>query len=600
VVHSDEMTEPIPSIRQDVHSDEMTEPIPGIRQDTPHAANCGVEVGPTVLFLSQATAEVDGLLARSAKGFAEARSVSRDDTHSDWDMQSQCSMAMSDGADQTDCSEVEDASQATKQVSKRRTSMIAVDCHVSIRDRYNLKGKSYVSSGAMGTLHKAVGKVTGALRVVKTLSKKPATMQKLNKQLTLLRTLDHPNIMMVQEVFEGPKYMHLVLDYCEGGTLSDRLRENKNNDTGQSEVQSAMIMRPVLRALNYMHEKCVCHRDVNPKNILFTHIRAEEALDSRLHIQLAGLHAPCKFKKGRDIVKSPWTRGQKQYVAPESLSGTFTKAIDIWSCGIVVHELLYGCLPPLIEEKTKIPMENPISPVPQKMTMNMVSAAQPPEGSNVSPDGHTLCEKMLRIDPKKRITCAQACVHVWVSKAAPKLRYPEMRIDVIEQLKSFRTLNRFKQAALRVLASILSEEETSEARKIFLSLDLDGDGMLSMEEFRMRIEADPALVRNYSGDAVENIFNERDDGKHLRKNFSYMEFLAATFDREKSLTEGQLRVTFDCFDLNNDGVLIISELAAGHFLGDTSMEELGTAVKDIDYNGDRVIDFEEFKRMMTM
>jgi len=149
------------------------------------------------------------------------------------------------------------------------------------------------------------------------------------------------------------------------------------------------------------------------------------------------------------------------------------------------------------------------------------------------------------------------------------------------------------------MAKILSEEETAEGRKIFRSLDLDGDGMLSMAEFQARIKADPKLCKDYSDECIKALFHDVESMDHnFHKSFSYMEFLAATFDRQKSLNDAILRVCFDCFDKNGDGLVSISELAIGHQLTSLSLEELGNTIEDLDNNDDKQIDFGEFCQMM--
>jgi serine/threonine protein kinase len=83
--------------------------------------------------------------------------------------------------------------------------------------------------------------------------------------VTLLRKLDHPNIIKLVEVYESLNNIHLVLEHLNGGELFERIRQK-----GQySEMDAAVIMRCILRALVAMHSKKIVHRDLKPENMLF-------------------------------------------------------------------------------------------------------------------------------------------------------------------------------------------------------------------------------------------------------------------------------------------------------------------------------------------
>ena len=83
--------------------------------------------------------------------------------------------------------------------------------------------------------------------------------------MTLLRKLDHPNIIKLVEVYESLNNIHLVLEHLNGGELFERIRQK-----GQyCEMDAAVIMRCILRALVAMHSKKIVHRDLKPENMLF-------------------------------------------------------------------------------------------------------------------------------------------------------------------------------------------------------------------------------------------------------------------------------------------------------------------------------------------
>lgn len=218
--------------------------------------------------------------------------------------------------------------------------------------------------------------------------------------------------------------------------------------------------------------------------------------------------------------------------------------------------------------------------------------------ANVSADARNLCQLMLRKDPRARFTSYQTLHHKWMQKATPKLANIPLPRETIDKLKQFRRLNKLKQASLRIIASILNEDETAPIRKMFGALDGNGDGVLSVPEFQDWMKANPSNV--LTDDDLKAMFRDPfSPNPDAQKGFHYTEFLAATIDRDtKTLREDICRVAFDAFDSNKDGSISISELSMGYQLGDLSLEELGAILEDLDENNDSEIDFKEFMAML--
>jgi calcium-dependent protein kinase len=81
-----------------------------------------------------------------------------------------------------------------------------------------------------------------------------------------LNTLDHPNIVKYYETYEDVKYLYLVMEYCNGGELFDKITSKK---TGVfSEIEARSLMKKLLMALNHCHMSGIAHRDIKPENIM--------------------------------------------------------------------------------------------------------------------------------------------------------------------------------------------------------------------------------------------------------------------------------------------------------------------------------------------
>ena len=87
----------------------------------------------------------------------------------------------------------------------------------------------------------------------------------LKRELDILKTLDHPNIIKLFEVYQDENFFHLVMEYCGGGELFQRIIRKKLFN----ENEAAIIMKKICSAVNYLHEHGIVHRDLKPENFIF-------------------------------------------------------------------------------------------------------------------------------------------------------------------------------------------------------------------------------------------------------------------------------------------------------------------------------------------
>ena len=135
--------------------------------------------------------------------------------------------------------------------------------------RVNYEIKELIGEGAFGQVRKITHKLTGEDRAVKILSKKTlkseADFQTILNEISILRSLDHPNILKVKELVEDTKYYHIITELCTGGELFEKILKLKTF----SENQASKYMHQLLSGLAFCHKHGVLHRDIKPENLLF-------------------------------------------------------------------------------------------------------------------------------------------------------------------------------------------------------------------------------------------------------------------------------------------------------------------------------------------
>jgi calcium-dependent protein kinase len=447
---------------------------------------------------------------------------------------------------------------------------LAVQKPGNIKNVYSFSKQEF-DGGNGGVFRKATVRETGAVRAVKFIPKRlaPREMVAVRENIDILTRFDHPNLVSLHGIFEDSSHLYLVMDYCKGHTL-----ERKLKDCVLSEVRAVIVMQQVLRAINFMHATDVCHRDLQPRNILFADSAKE--IDINILVKIADSGSSCEMRRNQ---KRSEMIGAPSYMAPEMASGSYGRECDLWSCGVVLFEILCG----------RLPFSSTVqgaSPIRQSKTVEAAFVQQDVIISKIARD---LIGLLLETDPRSRLSATQALVHKCFKKAMPKMSSVPFDASTLAHLKPFRSLSPFQQAALQLVASHLSDAETANSRKLFHYLDKDGDVQLTPSELQKKIARDPQILAAYP--QISELFrhvDRSDSSKDIA--FTYTEFVAATFDREKCLTEAACRVAFRCFEKDGRGRVSIAEVAAGL--------TNGIRLWEMDEVADREIDLKEFMLML--
>jgi len=179
---------------------------------------------------------------------------------------------------------------------------------------------------------------TKEYKACKKLSKrKISNNDKFKEEINILKSIDHPNIIKLHEVFEDKNDYYLIMEECLGGSLFDRIFTKLSGKKQISEKNIALIFKQIIDALNHCHSQGICHRDLKPENILFLN----KSDNSPLKLIDFGLGVSNLNENVKLIQKV----GSPHYVAPEVLNGEYDFKCDIWSAGVILYNLFSGTHP---------------------------------------------------------------------------------------------------------------------------------------------------------------------------------------------------------------------------------------------------------------
>jgi calcium-dependent protein kinase len=230
-----------------------------------------------------------------------------------------------------------------------------------------------------------------AMKMIKKSSMKKEAKQELLMEVSILKMLDHPNIVKLLEIYEDDRCYYLIQEYCSGGELFDKIQEFHSF----SERQAAEYMRQILSAIHYCHEKGIVHRDLKPENLLL------ESKKANSQLKIIDFGVSMKYKKGEKMHEK---YGTPYYIAPEVLQRNYDEKCDVWSCGVILYILLCGYPP----------FNGPNDVEIMKAVKNGKFTFDDPDWKMISPEAKSIITKMLMLSPNKRVSAREALEDPWI------------------------------------------------------------------------------------------------------------------------------------------------------------------------------------------
>lgn len=170
-----------------------------------------------------------------------------------------------------------------------------------------------------------------AIKIIDKTQLNPGSLQKLFREVRIMKILDHPNIVKLFQVIETEKTLYLVMEYASGGEVFDYLVAHGR----MKEKEARAKFRQIVSAVQYCHQKRIIHRDLKAENLL---------LDSEMNIKIADFGFSNEFTPGN---KLDTFCGSPPYAAPELFQGKKYDGpeVDVWSLGVILYTLVSGSLP---------------------------------------------------------------------------------------------------------------------------------------------------------------------------------------------------------------------------------------------------------------
>ncbi|XP_047237258.1 death-associated protein kinase 1 isoform X1 [Girardinichthys multiradiatus] len=281
-------------------------------------------------------------------------------------------------------------------------------------------------------------------------SRRGVSREDIEREVNILKEIQHPNIITLHEVFESKPEVILILELVAGGELFDFLAEKES----LSEEEATQFLKQILDGVLYLHSKQIAHFDLKPENIM---LLSRSVPHPRIKLIDFGLAHKIDF--GNDFKN---IFGTPEFVAPEVVNyEPLGLEADMWSIGVITYILLSGASPFLGDNKQET-LAN-VSAVDYTFDEEFFSST-----SALAKD---FIKRLLIKDPKKRMTIQDTLQHPWIKPKDTQqaLSRKESAVNM-EKFKKFAARRKWKQSVRlislcnRLSRSFLSRSNMSVAR----------------------------------------------------------------------------------------------------------------------------------------
>ncbi|XP_068044434.1 calcium/calmodulin-dependent protein kinase type II subunit delta isoform X7 [Anomalospiza imberbis] len=325
--------------------------------------------------------------------------------------------------------------------------MMASTTCTRFTDEYQLFEE--LGKGAFSIVRRCMKITTGqeyAAKIINTKKLSARDHQKLEREARICRLLKHPNIVRLHDSISEEGFHYLVFDLVTGGELFEDIVAREY----YSEADASHCIQQILESVNHCHLNGIVHRDLKPENLLL----ASKSKGAAVKLADFGLAIEVQGEQ------QAWFgfAGTPGYLSPEVLrKDPYGKPVDMWACGVILYILLVG-YPPFWDED-------------QHRLYQQIKAGAydfpSPEWDTVTPEAKDLINKMLTINPAKRITASEALKHPWICQRSTVASMMH-RQETVDCLKKFNARRKLKGA---ILTTMLATRNFSAAKSLLKKPD---------------------------------------------------------------------------------------------------------------------------------
>ena len=281
-----------------------------------------------------------------------------------------------------------------------------------------IRDKKPLGKGAYGEVWKVTHENSKKVYCIKMMNKRDIYEQNLinqiNKEISIMYNLNHPYSIKLYNHFEDNDKIYLIMELATNGNLYNYIQSKKHQKNKNIDVIKKIIIQTI-EIIKYLHSSNIIYRDIKPENIL---------LDKDFNIKLCDYGWASYFTPGHSLNVYC---GTPEYVSPEVLKKLpYNEKVDIWGIGVLIFELVFG-YPPFSSNLNTVRFNN--------IKEGKINWPENLENGDLK----DLIQKILKVNPKERISLDDIEKHTWLIDTYNKMKEDKLTNDTFINMEISQT-----------------------------------------------------------------------------------------------------------------------------------------------------------------